>query len=101
MSKLQRYCRSCGTQIPQARLEAAPGTKFCIGCADGAVGRKKALTFLDGDIEHGSTVVQFVDEEVAASYQAPELRDIADTEPEEFAKEANRPIKIKKRSELG
>ena len=96
-----KYCKGCGTQIPQARLEAAPGTKFCISCADGAVGRKKALTFLDGDIEHGSTVVQFVEEEVASVIQAPEARDIADTEPEQFAKEANRPIKIKKRSELG
>ena len=98
---MKRFCKGCATQIPQARLEAAPGTKFCIGCAGSAVGRKKAVVFLDGDIEHGATSVAIVDEHVASVIQAREIRDIADTEPEQFAKEANRPIKIKKRSELG
>ena len=97
MSKL---CRGCGTQIPQARLEAAPGTKFCVGCASGAVGRKKAITFLDGEGDHAATVVQFVDEQVASNYQAPEQRDILDVEPDQFAPDDRVPLKIKKRSEL-
>jgi len=97
MSKL---CRGCGAEIPQARLEAAPGTKFCVGCAGGAVGRKKAITFLDGEGDHAATVVQFVDEQVASNYQAPEQRDILDVEPDQFAPDDRVPLKIKKRSEL-
>lgn len=27
-------CRDCGTEIPQARMEAAPGTKWCVKCVD-------------------------------------------------------------------
>lgn len=28
-------CESCGTEIPPARLEAMPATRFCIECAAG------------------------------------------------------------------
>ena len=95
-----RYCKKCGTQIPQARLDAIPTTTFCVGCASGVVGRKKAITFLEGEGDHAATVVQFVDEEIASNYQAPEQRDILDVEPDQFARDPRVPLKIRKRSEL-
>lgn len=31
---MQRACENCGIQIPLERLQAIPGTKFCVGCTD-------------------------------------------------------------------
>lgn len=98
---LLKYCKSCGNQIPEARVKILPHAVFCVPCAEGRVGRKKAITFLEGQGDHAATAVHIVDEHVAQAYAAPELRDVLDIEPEEFAKEEGRPIKIKKRNELG
>ena len=29
-----RHCEECGTEIPQARREALPGVRRCLGCQD-------------------------------------------------------------------
>lgn len=26
------YCEACGTRIPEARREAVPGVRLCVGC---------------------------------------------------------------------
>jgi len=78
-----------------------PHAVFCVPCAEGRVGRKKAITYLQGEGDHAATTVTIVDEQVA-NYIAPkEQRDILDVEPDQFAPDSGRPIKIKKRSELG
>jgi hypothetical protein len=98
MSNL-RYCKGCGNEIPKRRLEALPGTIFCVGCAESKVSRKVGITQLIGGEEHGYTHFEVVSEDQLEGY-APEQRDILDVEPEQFAKEEGRPIQIKKRNQL-
>ena len=94
-----KYCRKCGNQIPQDRLNAAPTTSFCIGCASGNVSRKVALTELVGGEEHGYTSVEIVSEDQLEGYVLEETRDIADVEPDQFAKDPRIPLSIKKRQD--
>lgn len=90
------YCKGCGNQIPQARLEAAPSTKFCVSCAGGKVPKKLAITSLIGGEEHGYTDIQIVSEDMFEGYETEE-RDIADVEPDQFEKDPRIPLNIKKR----
>lgn len=92
-------CKGCGGVIPEARVEALPGTRLCISCAEGRVPKKLAVTSLVGGEEHGYTDVQIVSEDMFSNYEV-EQRDILDVEPETFAKDEGIPIKIKKRNEL-
>lgn len=94
-----RFCKSCGIQIPQERLNAAPTTSFCISCASGKVSRKVALTELVGGEEHGYTSVRIISEDQLEG-QVAEERDIADVEPDQFAKDPRIPLNIKKRKDL-
>ena len=97
---LQRYCKLCGNQIPEARVKILPHTTVCVPCAEGTVTRKKAITYLDGQGDHAATTIAIVDENVAATIHAPEMRDIADTEPDQFLKDPKIPLNIKKRKDL-
>ena len=92
-----KYCKSCGTQIPQARLDAIPTTTFCVPCAEGRVPKKMGVTQLVGGEEHGFTDLFIVEETMLA---AVEQRDLMDVEPEQFAKDPRVPLKIRKRNEL-
>lgn len=92
-----KYCKSCGNQIPEARVNLLPNVIFCVPCAEGRVPKKMAITQLIGGQEHGYTDISIVEQTVL---QDVEERDIADVEPEVYAPEEGRPIKIKKRSEL-
>ena len=94
MSKL---CKACGTQIPQARLNAIPTTTFCVPCAEGRVPKKMAITTVNGEGDHTWNDIQIVEETMLS---AVEQRDLMDVEPEQFAKDPRVPLKIKKRSEL-
>ena len=95
----KRYCKGCGNQIPQARLDAVPTTRFCFICAEGRVPKKLAVTELIGGEEHGYTSVQIVSEDQFSGYSKEE-RDIADVEPDQFAKDPRIPLTIKKRKDL-
>jgi len=92
-----RYCRSCGNEIPEARVKLLPHVTFCVNCAEGRVPKKMAVTQLVGGLEHGYTTIEIVEEKVLGRV---EQRDVSDVEPEVYAPEEGRPIKIKKRSEL-
>jgi len=94
MSKL---CKACGTQIPQARLNAIPTTKFCVPCAEGRVPKKMAITTVNGEGDHTWNDIQIVEETMLG---AVEQRDLMDIEPEQFAKDPRVPLKIRKRNEL-
>ena len=94
-----RYCKKCGNQIPQARVNILPGVKLCVGCAEGRVPKKLAVTELIGGEEHGYTSVQIVSEDQFTGYSKEE-RDIADVEPDQFAKDPRIPLTIKKRKDL-
>jgi len=97
MSKLQRYCRACGTQIPEARVAALPTAVHCVPCAEGRVPKKMGVTQLVGGEEHGFTDLFIVEETML---DAVEQRDLMDVEPEQFAKDPRVPLKIRKRNEL-
>jgi len=97
MNKLQRYCRACGTQIPELRLKALPTAVVCVSCAEGRVPKKMAITTVNGEGDHTWNDIQIVEETMLG---AVEQRDIMDVEPEQFAKDPRVPLKIKKRSEL-
>ena len=94
-----RYCKSCGNTIPEARVKILPGVKLCVSCAEGRVPKKLAVTELIGGEEHGYTDIKIVSEDQFEGYEA-EVRDVLDVEPEQFSKEAGRPITIRKRNQL-
>ena len=93
-----RYCKSCGNQIPQARVNILPGVKLCVGCAEGRVPKKLAITELIGGEEHGYTDIRIVSEDQFDG--TLEQRDILDVEPDQFAKDPRIPLTIKKRKDL-
>ena len=37
-----RFCQECGDEIPQARREAVPGVRLCVGCQSSRDGRTRA-----------------------------------------------------------
>ena len=97
MSNLLRYCKACGTQIPELRLKALPTAVVCVSCAEGRVPKKMGVTQLVGGEEHGFTDLFIVEETMLG---AVEQRDLMDIEPEQFAKDPRVPLKIRKRNEL-
>ena len=92
-----RYCKSCGNQIPPARVSVLPSAVHCVSCAEGRVPRKMAVTQLIGGEEHGYTDVQIVEETLLDTV---EQRDLMDVEPEVFSKDPRVPLTIKKRKDL-
>ena len=95
-----KLCRGCGEEINPLRVQALPGTPFCVGCADGRVKQKRAFPVLvGGDIEHGASTIAIVEGD---GYDTPVAdRDLMDVEPEQFAKDPRIPLTIPKREELG
>lgn len=94
---LLKYCKSCGNTIPEARVKILPHTVFCVSCAEGKVNKKLAVVKLDGDIEHGATVIDIVESNGNNGYETNV--GLLETEPEQNHV-ANRPIYIPKRKEL-
>jgi len=92
-----RYCKACGTQIPELRLKALPTAVVCVSCAEGRVPKKMAITTVNGEGDHTWNDIQIVEETMLG---AVEQRDLMDIEPEQFAKDPRVPLKIRKRNEL-
>jgi hypothetical protein len=92
-----KYCKSCGNQIPEARVKILPHTPFCVPCAETKVTKKLAVTKLDGDIEHGATVIDIVESDEYGQQITfnPKLLEV---EPE-FNSFDKRPINIPSRKE--
>ena len=38
------HCEECGTRIPDARREAVPGVRLCVGCQAGQDAEEKAFS---------------------------------------------------------
>ena len=98
MKEITRYCRACGTQIPQGRLQALPTASTCVPCAENRVQKKIGVPVLVGGEEHGYTDLVVMENENFIG-QA-EMRDIADVEPEVFAKDKSKPVTIPKRQDV-
>ena len=94
---MTRYCKACGSQIPEARVAALPTAIHCVPCAEGRVPKKMAITTVNGEGDHTWNDIQIVEETLLGT---AEQRDILDVEPEVYAKEEGRPITIKKRNQL-
>ena len=94
---MKRYCKACGTQIPEARVAALPTAVHCVPCAEGRVPKKMAITTVNGEGDHTWNDIHIVEETML---DAVEQRDIMDVEPEQFLKDPKVPLKIRKRNEL-
>ena len=92
-----RFCKGCGTQIPEGRLKALPSAVHCVPCAEGRVPRKMAITTVNGEGDHTWNDIQIVEETMLETVQQ---RDLMDVEPEQFAKDPRVPLKIRKRKDL-
>lgn len=92
-----KYCKSCGNQIPVARVKIVPHTLFCVGCAEGKVSKKLAISILDGDIDHGATTIKIV-EGFDTGYSTNVS--LLETEPEMVAPDPKQPLSIPKRNEF-
>lgn len=55
---MNKFCKVCGTQIPQQRLEILPNTKYCVNhsSTDGY----KAITTTNGEGDHTWNDIQLV-----------------------------------------
>ena len=95
---MSKYCKGCGTIIVEARLRVLPTAVTCVNCSQ--AGRKRAITFLDGDIEHGATQTMIVEEDDYHRVVKSDDRDIADIEPDQFSKDPRVPLTINKRRDV-
>lgn len=92
-----KYCKSCGNQIPEARVKILPHTPFCVPCAENKVSRKLAISRLDGDIEHGATTIEIVE---GSDTRYSTNVSLLETEPEMVAPDPKQPLSIPKRNEF-
>lgn len=92
-----KYCKSCGNQIPEARVKILPHTVFCVPCAENKVTRKLAVTKLDGDIEHGATVIDIVESDEYGQ-RTTFNANLLEVEPDSVAPD-KKPISIPSRKE--
>lgn len=92
-----KYCKSCGNIIPEARVKILPNTVFCVPCAENKVTKKLAITKLDGDIEHGATVIDIVESNDYLN-QTTFNANLLEVEPDQVAPD-NKPIKIPSRKD--
>ena len=52
-----RYCRRCGTEIPEGRLEAIPDTLVCVKCSEEIGGEFELKVTVSGTAKAGSLKV--------------------------------------------
>jgi hypothetical protein len=51
---IERQCRKCGNEIPQARLQALPETLVCVQCSENIGGEYELEVTISGVSKAGS-----------------------------------------------